>query len=88
MKWLRYSSEHFGEIMYKNSLEERAPFCTLRIRRRGSEERKFTVKPITEKPVPINTEKKNDFISLFSLIPAFGHQFYQHMLVSNSVQCP
>lgn len=55
VKWLRYSSEHFGEINFKTTLEERTPFHTLCIRRRGIENRElFIVKPITDKPVPIN----------------------------------
>ena len=57
VKWLRYSSENFDEIMYKTTLEESSPFHTLCNRRRGTENREFTVNPITDKPVSINPEK-------------------------------
>lgn len=83
-RWMRYDNE-FGVISYKNNLEEDTPFFKFSLKRRGSVA-PDSIPIISLQPLPISKEKKDDLISLFSLIPDVFHSFYRDLPTANDLR--
>lgn len=82
-KWLRYNSE-FGVISYKDTLDTDCQFFQLNLKRRISAI-PDTIPVISVEPLPISKEKKDDLISLLSLIPDVFHRFYLDLPTVNNI---
>lgn len=83
-RWLRYEKD-FGIILFKNTLDRNCDFQTLNLKRRSSVV-PDAVPVITNQPIPISKEKKDDLISLFPLIPDTFHSFYNNLPTSETAR--
>lgn len=86
IKWLRYEST-FGVIKYKYTLDDSSEFQVVDFRRqkRG---RPLSLDSITiplsyAGPLPINPLKKNDLLSILSLVDEDCHDFYKNLRTSD-----
>lgn len=88
IKWIRYSSDHFGIVQYKTSLlQEDAAFMKIDFRRKAKTSIPTNVKPpLSYKgPVPINTKKKDNLLELLPYINKNFHQFYQNIVTKDNI---
>lgn len=83
-RWLRYNKQ-FGQILYKQNLDDATPFQSLELRRRGSQPPRI-IPPICLTSLPISKEKKKDLIDLLLLIPDVFHHFYRNLPTSEDAR--
>lgn len=87
IKWLRFSSESFGVMQYKTSLQKEEPFKQIDFRRK----RKLSpllkiIPPLSYKgPIPINPEKKANLLSLLPYIDKNFHAFYENLVTKDDI---
>lgn len=84
-RWLRYEKE-FGRILFKDTLDRELPFRTLNLVRKGACTPIPNIPVISSHPLPISKEKKDDLISILSLIPDIFHNFYLELPTAQNMR--
>lgn len=87
VKWLRYTKE-YGVISYKESLDEKEPFLKLDLRRKRNSHGHLceNLKLLYDGPQPISEEKKQDLLSMLSLIDPEVRSFYTQLTTERNIQ--
>ncbi|CAG9825650.1 unnamed protein product [Phaedon cochleariae] len=86
IKWLRYSSNEFGIVQYKNSLNQEEAFKRIDFKRKSKTGFSKIKPPLSYKgPVPINPKKKENLLELLPYINKNFHLFYQNIMTKDDI---